>query len=181
MLIGVWAVSSAKTNEGWLSEDACRDGVSKPGVPDRLRGREKLNEGRGSEATELMEGDRWYWELAAAGDANPGPEKVLQFDIFLAGWEWKDALRLSSLWDSRGADMMLEERLGNVDLGGANPDSCETCLVSFSGEEGVEAGAPELAKGEGSLGFGSWRGCLPSTTRSVKLSKSPGDCSLRAP
>jgi hypothetical protein len=57
MLIGVWAVSSARIKEGWLSDDACRCGVSKPGVPALLNGLEKLNDGLGNEATELIEGD----------------------------------------------------------------------------------------------------------------------------
>lgn len=72
MLIGVCAVSSANMNDGWLSDDACRCGVSRPGVPALLNGLEKLKDGRGSEATELMEGDLWYgWKLGAAGDARP--------------------------------------------------------------------------------------------------------------
>jgi hypothetical protein len=40
--MGVCAVSSAKTNEGWLSEEACLDGESMPGVPALLSGLEKL-------------------------------------------------------------------------------------------------------------------------------------------
>lgn len=62
MLMGVWAESSfAKTKEGWLSDEACRVGVSSPGVPARLIGREKLKEGRGRgiEASELTDGERW--------------------------------------------------------------------------------------------------------------------------
>ena len=61
MLIGVCAVSSARTKDGWLSEEAWREGMSMDGVPDRLKGREKLKEGRGrgAEASELIDGDRW--------------------------------------------------------------------------------------------------------------------------
>lgn len=56
MLTGVCTESSAKTKEGWLSEDACLEGASsleggsKLGVPARLSGLEKLNEGRGRTA-----------------------------------------------------------------------------------------------------------------------------------
>lgn len=58
MLTGVFAVSSAKIKEAWLSEEGWRAGESKPGVPDRVMGLEKLKDGRGSpEASELMEGD----------------------------------------------------------------------------------------------------------------------------
>jgi len=60
MLMGVWAVSSAKTNEAWLSEDAWRAGVSKLGVPALLRGLEKLKDGRGNpDVSELTDGERW--------------------------------------------------------------------------------------------------------------------------
>jgi hypothetical protein len=59
MLTGVWAESSARMKEGWLSEDACLDGDSKTGVPALLMGREKLKEGRGrADDSELTEGDR---------------------------------------------------------------------------------------------------------------------------
>jgi hypothetical protein len=67
MLTGVCAVSSARMNEGWLSEDACREGIS-IGIPfipfilDRLMGREKLNAGLGNlvpptDISEQIEGD----------------------------------------------------------------------------------------------------------------------------
>ena len=80
MLIGVWAVSSISINDGWLSDDACRCGVSRPGVPDLLRGLEKLKDGLGNEATELMEGDLAYGRLVPVmGDAT-GP-RVLLADI----------------------------------------------------------------------------------------------------
>jgi hypothetical protein len=59
MLTGVCTESSASTKEGWLSDDACLDGRSKLGVPARLRGREKLNDGRGNtDDSELTDGDR---------------------------------------------------------------------------------------------------------------------------
>ena len=59
MLTGVLTVSSARTKEGALSDDGCRDGVSCPEVPERLIGREKLNErrGGGAERSEQIEGD----------------------------------------------------------------------------------------------------------------------------
>lgn len=60
MLTGVCADSSAKTKDGWLSDDACREGISKLGVPARLRGLEKLNEGRGkADESDPMDGDLW--------------------------------------------------------------------------------------------------------------------------
>lgn len=61
MLIGVWADSSASIKDAWLSEDACLAGESSVGVPARLRGREKLNDGRGNgaERSELIDGDLW--------------------------------------------------------------------------------------------------------------------------
>lgn len=58
------AVSSARTNEGWLSEEACREGISigSPLALALLNGREKLNAGRGRrvppiEISELIDGD----------------------------------------------------------------------------------------------------------------------------
>lgn len=70
MLIGVLAESSARMNEDWLSEDAWRAGVSNTGVPTRLNGLEKLNEGRGSpDASELIDGDRGK----CAGENRPLP------------------------------------------------------------------------------------------------------------
>ncbi len=61
MLMGVLAVSSARMKEAWLSDEACLEVVSKLGVPARLMGREKLNEGRGrgADMSELTDGDRW--------------------------------------------------------------------------------------------------------------------------
>ena len=67
ILTGVWAVSSVRINEGWLSEEACREGAE--GVPsvgwllDLLMGREKLKAGLGrcvppTEYSELTDGDR---------------------------------------------------------------------------------------------------------------------------
>ncbi len=72
MLTGVWA-SSARKNEGWLSEEACLEGKSKDGVPARLSGREKLNDGRGRpDASDATEGD--LWKLLAR---TPGAAKAL--------------------------------------------------------------------------------------------------------
>lgn len=73
--------------------------------------------------------------------------------------------------------MILEERLGNMLLGGNNPaESFEVVFVRFPGEEGKT-----LAKEGGSLEYGSSPDNLDSAIRSDKLSKSPGDCSRRAP
>ena len=64
MLTGVCAVSSARMNDGWLSDEACRDGKStgSPLALALLKGREKLNAGRGNlvppiEISELIDGD----------------------------------------------------------------------------------------------------------------------------
>ena len=64
MLTGVWAVSSARMNDGWLSPDACREGIS-TGSPfrlARLNGLEKLKAGLGNrvppaDISELIDGD----------------------------------------------------------------------------------------------------------------------------
>lgn len=64
MLTGVCAVSSARTKEGWLSDDACREGIStgSPFILARLSGLEKLNAGLGrrvppTDISELIDGD----------------------------------------------------------------------------------------------------------------------------
>jgi hypothetical protein len=83
MLTGVLAVSSVRMKEAWLSEEACRAGISKLGVPARLNGLEKLKEGRGNpEASEHIEGDRWYG--GKAGDIMP---MLLVLESLRAGWE----------------------------------------------------------------------------------------------
>lgn len=58
-------MSSARTNEGWLSPEACLDGTSTgmPAILARLNGLEKLNAGRGSrvppiETSELIDPER---------------------------------------------------------------------------------------------------------------------------
>ena len=84
MLTGVCTVSSAKTNEGWLSEEACLDGTS-AGIPcmlDLLIGLEKLNAGRGSvvpptDISELIEGDRAMNWCVTVGDEIGDVEKPL--------------------------------------------------------------------------------------------------------
>lgn len=57
----------------------------------------------------------------------------------LPGCEWKDApnmLMLSSSVDCSGADMMLDERLGNNGRGGTSPAaSKESFLSALSGDE----------------------------------------------
>lgn len=175
-------MSSAKIKDGWLSDDACRCGVSRPGVPALLIGLEKLKDGLGNEATELIEGDLWYgWKLAMAGDDRPVIPKLLPPDIFRAGWEWNEALKLSLWWYSSGCDMMLEERLGNRVLGGARPESCDTCLLNFSGDGGSEAETGVVSLNDASLEFASSSIDLLSVTRSVSPSRSLGDCSLLKP
>lgn len=62
MLTGVCTVSSARTNDGWLSEDSWRTGMSTEGALALLNGLEKLKAGLGrcvppTENSELMEGD----------------------------------------------------------------------------------------------------------------------------
>lgn len=58
MLTGVWTESSAKMKEGWLSDEACLEGKSIPGVPALLRGREKLKFGLGkTDDSDPTEGD----------------------------------------------------------------------------------------------------------------------------
>jgi hypothetical protein len=77
-------VSSARINEGWLSEDACRDGISRgiPLVLARLIGLEKLKAGRGKrvppeDISELIEGDLGIGSIPGdMGEAeNPLPEE----------------------------------------------------------------------------------------------------------
>ena len=73
--------------------------------------------------------------------------------------------------------MILEDRLGNIDLGGNSAvDSFDIVLLSFPGEE--EKGLERVGA---SLGLVSGPVDLSSVTCSVRLSKSPGDCSRRAP
>lgn len=104
-LTGVCAVSSASTKEGWLSDDAWREGVSTgatagagactgagAGADGPLRltllsGLEKFNEGFGKcvppiETSELTEGDLPLY--SNPGDIRVGDvESPLAFDIFL--------------------------------------------------------------------------------------------------
>jgi hypothetical protein len=59
--MGVWAVSSVRTN-GWLSDDACLEGISRGGSLALLSGLEKLNVGLDRrlpvvESSELIDGD----------------------------------------------------------------------------------------------------------------------------
>lgn len=76
--------------------------------------------------------------------------------------------------------MILEERFGNKDLGGASPESWDICLLSLSGDAGMEPGRCPLNE-EGSLGLGSRSDDFSSTTPSAMASKSDGDCSRLAP
>lgn len=58
MLTGVWADSSARMKDGWLSDEACLVGMSRPEAPMLLMGLEKLREGRGTmEESEATDGD----------------------------------------------------------------------------------------------------------------------------
>lgn len=75
MLTGVCTESSARTKEGWLSDEACLVGMSKLGVPDLLSGLEKLKEGLGRpEESEATDGDRWN---EPALDKMPGAAKAV--------------------------------------------------------------------------------------------------------
>ena len=121
-------------NEAWLSEEAWRSGISKLGVPARLNGLEKLNDGRGRpEASEQTEGDRWYG--GKAGDIIP---VLLVLDSFRTGCEWKDALSVaepSSSVPTSGEDRMLEDLFGNSVRGGASPEASNGSIrTTFSGE-----------------------------------------------
>src|SRR3569833_110835 len=164
MLTGVLAVSSARMKEAWLSEEACLAGVSRPGVPARLKGREKLKEGRGSgaDASELMDGDLRY--EPKAGETMPLLELSLR-----DGCEWKEVLmelRPSSSVGSRGEDMMLDDRLGKSGRGGTRPpvESNEFFFTGFSGD------CPTALPGwgeEGGSAF-SYRMGLESSRRTKK-------------
>ena len=133
-------MSSASMNEGWLSEDACLVGESNVGVPARLMGLEKLKEGRGrAEDSELTDGERLS---EPSGEAIALLIAGLPDDSFRGGREWKDPpilLDSSSSVGTNGDDIMLEDRLGNKDLGGARPSSSNEPSFCFSGELVVDS------------------------------------------
>jgi hypothetical protein len=115
-------------NEGWLSEDACREGIS-IGIPfipfilDRLMGREKLNAGLGNlvpptDISEQIEGDLGACVVGEMGEF----ERPLAVEGFRLGEivtpiveVWKSSSELSAEID-RG----LAFRPVKGDLGGAN-------------------------------------------------------------
>lgn len=146
ILTGVCAESSARMKDGWLSEDAWRDGDSKAGVPALLIGREKLKEGRGrADDSELTEGDRL---AEPSGEAREWLRAGLPVDSLRGGREWNDPPMLpdtSSSVGVNGDDKMLEDRLGNSVLGGARPRSSSDPGFDFSGEFGVDS----FCKGDG--------------------------------
>jgi hypothetical protein len=76
--------------------------------------------------------------------------------------------------------MMLEDRFGNTVRGGARPESCEICLLSFSGDGGKETDETSL-KDDAPRRLGSCSVDRLSFGPSVTFSKSAGDCSLLAP
>ena len=133
MLTGVWTESSANTKDGWLSDDACRDGKSKRGVPALLRGLEKLNEGLGSaEQSEPTEGDLWKEPVPVYPEA---AKAALPEDILRAGADCTEAAGLleasSSTEPPCDDDVALDGRCERKDgLGGASPaSSAERCFL----------------------------------------------------
>lgn len=110
------------------------------GVPDRLRGREKLNEGRGSAAdeSEPTDGDRAERKEPRAGDVTALAKAALPEDIFRGGREWNEPdmpPEPSSSVGRRGEDMMLDDLLGNRARGGARPNSSKaSCGGCFPGD-----------------------------------------------
>lgn len=128
-------MSSAKIKDGWLSDEACRDGESKLGVPALLKGREKLKDGRGrADDSELTEGDL---RAELKDGAAAWTRAVLPDDNLRGGKEWKDPpilLATSSLVEPSGADRMLDDRLGNNVLGGASPRSSRDPGFVFLGD-----------------------------------------------
>jgi hypothetical protein len=95
--------------------------MSRLGVPARLRGREKLNDGLGKgDDSDPTDGDLWF--DPNEGDIIGGPEKALLLeDSLRVGREWNDVLiTASSSVGSKGDDMMLEERFENRGRGGAS-------------------------------------------------------------
>lgn len=177
MLTGVLLASSAKKKDEWLSEDGCRaggskrDGVSNPGVPDRLIGLEKLNAGRGSsDMLELVDGDRcWWW-----GEKTPALLEESLRDLL----EWKEDPRTSSSTPSSVVcDLMLEVLAGKVVLGGAR-DSREVLCSSLRGDDKAWLGVAD--------GSANSSPCEESTSSAARasmlaLSKDEGECSLLAP
>jgi hypothetical protein len=135
MLTGVWAVSSAKMNDGWLSDDAWRVGMSNPGVPALLSGREKLKDGRGStDESDAVDGDLLKEELIA-GECIELARATLPEDS-LRGKEWNEAPMLLDISSSSGTgeERILDDRLGKRDGGGTRPNSSKPLCFVVSGD-----------------------------------------------
>ncbi len=81
--------------------------------------------------------------------------------------------------DSRGDDMMLDERRGNSCLGGTSPEESKEYFLAgiFSG---LEIGALVVGEGAGTLSYVVDLE-LDSLSSGSVLSIGVGDCSLRAP
>jgi len=178
MLTGVFAKSSRKTSDEWLSDDACRTGKSRFGVPALLSGLEKLKLGRGRlEMSELMEGDR-------CARPRPGERTPLLLENFRGACEWIDVLRELKPSPSVDSceDIMLEDRFENEGRGGRSPATSKVCIFeSFSGELAMEY-----------VDTGDCWGMLSWVTDRVRFTFSDGalvtfrsmgvgDCSLLAP
>lgn len=117
-------MSSARINEGWLSEDVCLEGIStgSPLALARLNGREKLNAGLGrcvppTDISELIDDDLAMYILGDIGDVeNPLPE-----ESFRCGEEVSGCFVLwSSSELSMDIDLGLAVLCAKGDLGGAN-------------------------------------------------------------
>lgn len=129
ILTGVCAVSSARINEGWLSPDACRVGISigNPFALARLNGREKLKAGLGNrvppaDISEPIDGDLPMYIWGDIGDVEkPLPEENVRCgDILGRGL---DVLPESSSELSIDIDLGLGVLCANGDRGGASLES----------------------------------------------------------
>lgn len=136
MLTGVCTVSSARMNEeGWLSEEACRAGMSHAGVPARLMGLEKLKEGRGrAEESDAIDGDLLKDELKAG-------EGIGLANAILAEDSFRGLPRLLLVSSSCGTtdERALEERFLKSDGGGARPSSSKFSCFVRPGDPGERA------------------------------------------
>lgn len=122
-------------NDGWLSDEACLVGMSNPGVPALLIGREKLKDGRGNaEESDAVEGDRLNVELMA-GEYIEFAKAALPEDS-LRGSEWNEPPILLEVSSSSGTgeERMLDERFGKREGGGTRPNSSKLPWLALSGE-----------------------------------------------
>lgn len=114
-----------------------------PGVPARLRGLEKLNDGRGrTEDSEPTDGD--LLKEPTTGDAMALVKAALPEESLRGGKEWKEPAMLpepSSSVGTSGEEVLLAVLREWNARGGANPiSSKEPCFRRcFSGEPCVEA------------------------------------------